>query len=603
MHPIRKIISILPRRERKYILLLLVLMLIGGSIEACGIGGILPLLSIIGDAAFLSSHPTVAAVLVPLGVTTHKSLIIAAALALICVYIVKECFLALETRYQTAFVARMQSFFAHRLMEVYLAKPYIYHVNHNTAEILRNVGSGPAIVFSGICIPLCQFFTESITAAIICLMLVCVDPSAAVIVASVLGTAVFLVIRVFRRRVARRGTVVAAAQTEYTKWLNQGLGAVKETKILHRERFFAQAYGDAYRTYARSQGTFTFLNLLPRLFIELVVVGALVLLIIVKAAGGADPASIVSILGLLALAAFRLMPSANRIIGYYNNIKYQMSYFHAIYPELREIRAATDAGRVTLFPGADAPLPFTDAIRVEHLSFHYPEAPEQEILDDVSFAIPAGKFVGIVGPSGAGKTTFVDLLLGLLSPTGGRITVDGVDIADHMQAWQENLAYVPQSIYLIDGTILENVALGLPKEEIDEQRVIRALQMAELYDYVQTMKDGIHTSIGERGIKLSGGQQQRIGIARALYQEPTILVLDEATSALDSVTEAAIQASLEKLSRGRTTIVVAHRLATVRGADHIAVIDKEGVSEYGTHKELMEKNGLYAALWNTQRLS
>ena len=567
MQSLRKILRILPRRERKYIALLLVLMILGGGIEACGIGGILPLLAVIGNADFLTVHPQVAAVLAPLGVTTHKSLIIAAALALIAVYVIKECFLALETRYQTAFIAHMQSFFAHRLMEVYLAKPYIYHVNHNTAEILRDVGSGPSIVFSGIFIPLCQFFTESITAAIICLMLVCIDPAAACIVAVVLGSAVYFVIRIFRRRVSARGVVLAEAQTQYTKWLNQGLGAVKETKILHRERFFAQAYGDAYRTYARSQGTFTFLNLLPRLLIELVVVGALVTLIIVKAASGADPASIVSILGLLALAAFRLMPSANRIIGYYNNIKYQMPYFHAIYDELLTIRRATDAGQETIFPPVGAPLPFTHEVRVEHLSFSYPEAPDKHILDDVSFTLPAGKFIGIVGPSGAGKTTFVDLFLGLLAPTGGRITVDGVDIAGCMQSWQENLAYVPQSIYLIDGSVLENVALGLPKDEIDEQRVIRALKMAELYDFVKEMSDGIHTPIGERGIKLSGGQRQRIGIARALYQEPTILVLDEATSALDNETEKSITDTILHLKGQITILSIAHRLSTLEGCD------------------------------------
>ena len=448
MKSFRKIISIIPRRDRRFVAVLLVLMFVGGLLEALGIGGILPLLSVIGQPAFLEDHAAVAAALAPWGVTTHAQLIIAAALGLIAVYVVKELFLVAEFRYQTYFIARMQAYFAQRLMEEYLSKPYIFHVNHNTANILRDVGVGPNIVFSNIFVPFCQLFTEAVTAAVICLMLVAMDPFAAVLVAAVLGSAVFFTIKVLRRRIARQGQLTTAAQAQYLKWLNQGLGAVKETKILHRERFFAQAFGEGYTTYAWGQGRYLFLNQLPKLVIEFVVVVALLALIISKVLMGEDPMAIVSLLGVLALAAFRLMPSANRIIGFYNSIKYQI---HAI-------RAHTDAGVDTVFPAHEAPLPFANAIRVEHLAYAYPEAPEHPVLEDVAFNIPKGSFVGIIGPSGAGKTTFVDILLGLLAPTSGRITVDGADIAAHMHAWQENLAYVPQTIYLIDGTIEENVA-------------------------------------------------------------------------------------------------------------------------------------------------
>ena len=567
MKSFRKIISIIPRRDRRFVAVLRVLMFVGGLLEALGIGGILPLLSVIGQPAFLEDHAAVAAALAPWGVTTHAQLIIAAALGLIAVYVVKELFLVAEFRYQTYFIARMQAYFAQRLMEEYLSKPYIFHVNHNTANILRDVGVGPNIVFSNIFVPFCQLFTEAVTAAVICLMLVAMDPFAAVLVAAVLGSAVFFTIKVLRRRIARQGQLTTAAQAQYLKWLNQGLGAVKETKILHRERFFAQAFGEGYTTYAWGQGRYLFLNQLPKLVIEFVVVVALLALIISKVLMGEDPMAIVSLLGVLALAAFRLMPSANRIIGFYNSIKYQMPYFHAIYPELHAIRAHTDAGVDTVFPAHEAPLPFANAIRVEHLAYAYPEAPEHPVLEDVAFNIPKGSFVGIIGPSGAGKTTFVDILLGLLAPTSGRITVDGADIAAHMHAWQENLAYVPQTIYLIDGTIEENVALGLPLEEIDEARVGRALQMAELADFVQGLPDGTKTQIGERGVKLSGGQRQRIGIARALYHAPSVLILDEATSALDNETEKSITDTILRLKGQITIISIAHRVSTLTECD------------------------------------
>ena len=596
MKSIRKLISIIPRRDWKFVALLLFAMLVGGFLEALGIGGILPLLSVLGQPDFLAAHPAAAGVLAPLGIVTHAQLIVAAALGLVVVYVVKELFLVAEFRMQTWFVARMQAHFAQRLMEEYLAKPYIYHVNHNTANILRDVGSGPRKVFSAIFVPLGQFITEAVTAAVICALLIALDPVAALLVAAVLGLTVFFTIRVLRKRITRQGTIARASEAQYLKWLNQGLGAVKETKILHREAFFARAFGTGYTSFAWSNGWFIFLNQLPKLFIEFVVVLSLLLLIIAKVLLGEDPMAIVGLLGVLALAAFRLMPSANRIIGYYNSIKYQMPYFHSIYPELYAIRQRTDAGVATVFPGHVAPLPFADTIRIEHLAYAYPETPDRPVLADVSFSIPKGSFVGIVGPSGAGKTTFVDLLLGLLAPTKGRITVDGADIADCMNAWQENLAYVPQSIYLIDGTIEENVALGLPKEEIDHARVRKALAMAELADFVDGLADGADTPIGERGVKLSGGQRQRIGIARALCQEPAVLILDEATSALDTETEKSITETILRLKGQITIISIAHRVSTLAACDFkvrfeegTAAISTNGEKAYDDHSTIEER--------------
>jgi len=273
------------------------------------------------------------------------------------------------------------------------------------------------------------------------------------------------------------------------------------------------------------------------------------------------------LLAVLALAVFRLMPCANRIVNLSNGIRFQMSLFNELYDEFCIIRDRLESGKSEeLLSENVEKLPFVKELCVEHLAFQYPGG-QHEVLQDVSFTVPKGSFVGVVGPSGAGKTTFVDILLGLLTPTGGKITIDGVDIQSNIRGWQANLSYVPQSIYLIDGTIKDNVALGVPPEDFEEDLLIRVLKMAELYDFVEELPKGVDTMVGERGVKLSGGQRQRIGIARALYYKPDVLVLDEATSALDNETEKSITDTILKLKGQITIISIAHRVSTLEACD------------------------------------
>lgn len=344
------------------------------------------------------------------------------------------------------------------------------------------------------------------------------------------------------------------------------MGAIKETKVLRKEAYFLKAFSKAYEEFGNANRKFLFMNQVPRMIIESTVVCGLLLLIIVKMLLGTPAKEIVPLLGVLALAAFRLMPSANRIVNLSNNIRFNMPLFNELYDEYMHIKNSAVLVDDKLFNSDEAKkLKFNNEIKVTDIRFNYLN--NKDILLDISFIIPKGKFVGIVGPSGAGKTTFVDILLGLLEPTGGSITVDGVDIFSNIRSWQANLAYVPQSIYLIDGTIKENIALGVAENEIDDKLINKVLHMAEMYDFVYSQPDNINTNVGERGVKLSGGQRQRIGIARALYQQPEVLILDEATSALDNETEKSITDTILKLKGKITIIAIAHRTSTLEQCD------------------------------------
>lgn len=566
MKSLLKIFSVFTPKEMWYCVFLIIAMIFGAVLEAVGIGAILPLISLMGDPDFLSRHAEAARLADLVGIETHAELIVSLALLLVVFYVLKNAYLAWQLRLQINFSLSNQIRFSKDLMANYLAKSYLFHLNHNTATLLRNVKDGGTSIFTNILVPTFQLLTELVTAFCIWLMLVATDPFTAIIVAGVMGGLVYALLRSFRRRVGKVAKIQDRYAARYIKSVNQGLGAIKETKVMRKEMFFLQEFADDYEQYGLSYRKFLFLNQFPRMIIETLVICALLLLIVVKILLGNEPMDIVPLLGVLALAAFRLMPSANRIIALSTGIKFWMPLFEELYRELLAIKARKIHRRPLALEESPPPIPFQKEICVKGIQFRYPGI-EENVLSNVNFCVPKGSFVGIVGPSGAGKTTFVDILLGLLPSTEGTIMVDGTDVRQNLRAWQANLAYVPQSIYLVDASIRENVALGESSEAIDDERVKKALEMAELTEFVATQPKGVETVVGERGVKLSGGQRQRIGIARALYQQPNVLILDEATSALDNETEKSITKTILKL-KGRITIIsIAHRVSTLEECD------------------------------------
>lgn len=558
-----KVFDIFTTKEKMICAFIVVMMLIGALLEALGIGAIMPLLALMSDENYLQKHPDIANVAYSFGITTHRDFIMASTIMLILIYLIKNLYLIFQTRVQIYFALNKQISLSKKLLAFYLSKPYEFHLKNNSAILIRNVCNFVEQVISSLLLSEFYLFAEIITALGIWGMLLWVDPITAIITAGLIGGLVAMTIYQMNREIKKQGIIRSEHSAELLKWLNQGLGSVKETTVMGKKSFFINRFCNAYDKYGQAHAKYQFLTQLPRMFIEILAVGGLLLLVVFKLSLGSNPAEIVPLLGAISLAAFRLMPSATRIISYSNNIQYFLPVLNMIYDDLR----AAVSQKVNINVDSHKKLAFQNKITFQNLEFSY-SGTDRKVLSGVSFEIKKGDFVGIIGQSGAGKTTFVDILLGLFCPTEGKILIDGIDVQSDIDGWRKNLAYVPQSIYLIDGSIKENIALGVDASDVDIDLLNRVIGMAELTEFVNNLPDGIETSVGERGVMLSGGQRQRIGIARALYQQPDILILDEATSALDNDTEKSITDTILNLKGEITIISIAHRLSTLVDCDY-----------------------------------
>lgn len=561
-----KIFTILTPKQMRICIVLVIMMFFIAIFEALGIGLIYPLITIMGDPNYLDNVNIITKIAKLFGIHTHKTLVLFSAAALLGFYIFKNALILIQGKLQISFSLNNQADYTKRLYAYYMKKDYLYHVNTNLAEIARNISLSSIIAFSEILINSLIIITNLITMFVIWLFLVVIDWMMAFVVVGVIVPLMFLILNYFRKRIDYFGNIQNDCNANNSKWINQGFYSVKETKVMQKEAFFTQQFSLSFSKFTESQKQFLFINRFPKCIIEMVSVGGIILLIIIKTLLKTDTTSIIPSLGVLALAAMRLMPCLNQISGLYNQNKFKIPLFDQVYDDFMAVKELKHKDEINESERKHTSIQFEKEISVENLSFSYPET-SKAIFTNVSFKIPKGKFIGIVGPSGAGKTTFVDLLLGLLKPSSGSIKVDGTDISGNIGGWLDNVSYVPQSIYLIDGTIKENIAFGVLPENIDDKKIEKVLKMAELYDFVQTLDLKENTQCGDKGAKLSGGQRQRIGIARALYQNPTVLILDEATSALDNETEKQITDTINKLKGEITIIAIAHRLSTLESCD------------------------------------
>lgn len=545
MHTIKKISSLLSKREKSKIAYLTILMVIGGFLELLGVAGIFPLISAITE-----------------GRVSDINNITMLSLGLLCVYVIKNLFLMYMYSQVYKFVYDGRSKLATRLLEQYMKEDYEFHLGRNMAVIQRAVRSD-VDGFYHLVRCLLQLMSELIICVVLAALLFVSDFWMALFLVVLLGLCVSTVVVISRKKAKKLGADDMVAGSKMNQWLMQGIGGIKEIKLLSREDYFVNSFKEYSDKSSDNQRKQQVLIQLPRLLTETVSIGAVLLWLVIAAAYGMDLLSIVPTLAVFAVAAFRLLPSVGKINGLLADYNFYRPRVDFIYEDMHGVQEITECNK-----SDDKIISFNESIELSDVSFAY-AGTDKYILDKVSLSIARGESVGVVGPSGAGKTTLVDVIMGLLKISAGDIKVDGVSVFEGLSSWQRLIGYVPQNIYLSDDSIRHNIAFGIPDEEIDDDRISECIKEARLLDLVSELSEGVETVIGDRGIRLSGGQRQRIAIARALYFSPEVLVLDEATSSLDNDTEAAVMEAIEALHGKVTMIVVAHRLSTIEKCDKV----------------------------------
>ena len=478
---------------------------------------------------------------------------------------------------------------SNKLVAGYLNMAYSAHLQRNSSELIRNAREAVLAIVSGVLIPTIKVVAETLVMVGLLVVLITIDPLATAVAAVVVGATAVVLLVIVQPRLKRIGRT-AHRQNQLTyKWLQQALQGIRDIKILGRETYFANEYGRSQTKLARAHYLRSTAAALPSVIFEAVIIGLILLLFGLALVTGAESQSTVSLLGLFAYAGLRLQPSMQLIIGGLNEIKHASAPLDDIHADLQVLDA-----REIDEPDRKA-LEFSEALRLDDVSFFY-EGADRPALRDVTLKILPGQQIGICGPTGSGKTTLVDLITGLLPPTTGSVTVDGLDISQHLRDWHRNLGVVPQMVFLIDDTLRRNIALGVPDPAIDEAALREAIELAQLDEFVESLPHGLETTVGERGVRISGGQRQRIAIARALYRRPAVIILDEGTSALDSATENSLMASIERLRGRHTIILIAHRLTSVKNSDRVIFVDNGQIAGIDTFDALERDNERFRLL-------
>lgn len=573
MSTLRKIYSLLTPAERRRALVLLGLMFIGMLLETLGVGLVVPAITLLTQGDLATNYPVLQPLLRALGNPSQQSLILYAMLVLVGVYLIKVMFLALLGWRQTRFVFGLRTRLSQQLFTSFLRQPYTFHLQNNSSRLIHLVIAEVDIFTGNGITPAITVLTEALVLLGLCSLLLLVEPIGALIVVGVLGAAVWGSHRLTRERIVRWGEARHHHGVLRVQHLQHGLGGAKDVKLLGREADFLNRFHTHNVQSARVEQLHSFLQLIPRLWLELFVVSGLTILVVSMLAQDRALGAVVSTLALFAAATFRIMPSVNRVLGGVQSLRYGVTVIDSLHKELNLSAPAPASTRTPVTP-------FRAALELGQVTYTYPGAAEPSLIE-ISLAVKHGESVGVIGTSGAGKSTLVDILLGLLTPDSGEVRVDGKDIQDNLRNWQDQIGYVPQSIFLTDDTLRRNVAFGLSDEQIDDAAVQRTLRDAQLEELVASLPDGQETIVGERGIRLSGGQRQRIGIARALYSDPTVLVLDEATSSLDTTTEGGVMESVHALQGDKTLIIVAHRFSTVEHCDRLFRFERGRVVDEG----------------------
>jgi ABC-type multidrug transport system fused ATPase/permease subunit len=573
---LKKINYVLDRSQKIQLIVLLIVIFVGAFVELLGVSAILPVINIALDPESIDDKWYAVIIKNAIGVETASQLLVVMAVLLIIIYILKNIYVTLMNALQYRFTFENQRKLGMKLMDCYMHQKYLFHVSKNVAELQRNVTSD-VNGFYTVVLYVLQFLAEISVCGVLVVYLMTQDVMTTVIMAALLVIFLGFFTNFFKKVLVKKGEENRALNVEVSKWILQSFSGIKEIKVTNGEQFFLGNYSRSYKKCARIQLEQSMLTYIPRPLMETVCIAGLLLTMIIRiVVTNADISSFVTTLSVFAVAAMRMLPSFNRITGYIGGIMFNKPSIDAVYKDLIEIDDLMK--NIERYEGDAKPLILNENIKFENLTFAYPES-DKNVLDNVNLTIDKNSSIAFIGASGAGKTTAADVLLGLLEPQNGKVTVDGEDIQKNMQAWHGCIGYIPQTIYLMDDTIRNNITFGIPKDKIDENRINQVLKEAQLDEFVKTLSEGLDTMVGDRGVRLSGGQRQRIGIARALYRNPQVLILDEATSALDNDTEKEVMQAIDGLHGTRTLVVIAHRLSTIAKCDRIYEVGNSQIVE------------------------
>lgn len=601
MSYLSKFLYVISAKKVELILLILTFIAVS-ALDVLGIGLVGPFIGLATNPGLIDKNAWLSNLYGLLGLKSTNQFIGLLGLVIIVIFYLKSFLYYQVQRYVFRFCFTQQVKLRLRLLHTYLCLPYTFHLRTNSANLIQNIINESQNFSYSVAIPLLNSISNFFVLVVIVLLLAKTDLAATV---SVIGGMLitYLPFHLVRHKIVQWGKEGVDANTEMLRIVNHAIGGLKETRVIGCEEFFEKQLGTQVNRFARVATLFHIFQMLPKIVIESVLITFVVGLVSVSLLFEQRSQNLVSVLGIFAIASIRLLPSASQLISAMGVLRNFKPTLERIYIDLKEIEKPEAVDYLKMSRGVvtsklvkseqqnrldGAVMPFTEKIVIDRMNYSYPEASSKS-LNDISLVIHKGESIALIGKSGAGKTTLVDVFLGLLIPQSGDIQVDGLSIYGALRSWQNLIGYIPQSIFLTDDTIERNIAFGIPDHQIDRQRLDRAIQSAQLAELIAQLPEGTQTMVGEHGVRLSGGQRQRIGIARALYHEREILILDEATSALDNETEYLISKAIQELSRTKTMIIIAHRLTTVEHCDRIYEMEKGRIVKCGNYQEVVQQ--------------
>lgn len=577
--------------ERKHVYMLIPMITVMAVMQVVGVASVTPFLALVADPSAALEGGVLSRIYEFLGFQSYNAFLLFAGVGALTLLLLSNAISALTEWMLLRFSWRLNHALSKRILERYLHKPYVFFLNQNTSRLGKNLLSEVKQVVKGFVVSGMKLIANSIVVVSIMILLVAVNPLLALMAFGMLGGAYGLIFLAVRNRLANIGKKRSYNDRERFKAANEALSGAKEIKLLGKERSFLDLYTVPSKRYSRYMASHQVISTLPRYGLETIAFGGMILIVLYLLGTGQGLSNVLTLLGLYAFATYRLMPALQHIFSSSTDMRFSAPAVDLIYQDIEDRDFKLPPDRDTV-----APLPFKRAVELRNVTYAYPNT--EPVLSGFNLHIEANTTVALVGATGSGKTTTVDLLLGLLEVQSGALLVDGVVVdKDKLPSWQANLGYVPQEIYLADDTVAHNIAFGVPPEQVDMAAVERAAKLANIHDFILSeLPAGYETVTGERGARLSGGQRQRLGIARALYHDPSVLVLDEATSALDGATEESIFNAVSEIGKTKTVIMIAHRLATVRDCDVIHVLDKGRLLVSGSYDQLLASNAEFRRL-------